>query len=151
MMATHPSTPERIAQAQAEARGLGSPADGAIGRDAYLAAIDGLLFGDDPSQGVVRGSLFVHPKLGFAFEAPSGFTLENQSAALIGVGDGGAEALRLDSIPIPDSTSVASAIASGWIDGVKTTDVETLEIGDSRPRPPRRGAISGASGSAPSG
>ncbi len=102
MMATHPSTPERVAQAQAEARSLGSLADAVIGRDAYLAAIDGLLFGDDPSQGVVRGTLFIHPKLGFAFEAPADFTLENQSAALIGVGDGGAEALRLDSIPIAD-------------------------------------------------
>src|SRR5208282_2264119 len=129
MMATHPSTPERIAQAQAEARQIGSSAGGEVGHDAYFAAIDGLLFGDDPSQGVVRGSLFIHPKLGFAFEAPAGFTLENQSAALIGVGAGGAEALRLDSIPIPDSTPVASAIASDWIDGVKTTDVESLQIG----------------------
>ena len=129
MMATHPSTPERIAQAKAEARQIGPPGEGATDRDAYLAAIDGLLFGDDPSQGVVRGTLFIHPKLGFAFEAPSGFTLENQSAALIGVGAGGAEALRLDSIPISDSTSVASAIASGWIDDLKTTDVQTLQIG----------------------
>jgi predicted Zn-dependent protease len=129
MMATHPSTPERIAQAEAEARGIGSPGDAVTGRDAYLGAIDGLLFGDDPSQGVVRGTLFIHPKLGFAFEAPAGFTLENQSAALIGVGDSGAEALRLDSIPASDSTSVAAAVASGWIDGVKTTNVETLQIG----------------------
>src|SRR5208337_5492460 len=29
----------------------------------------------------------------------------------------------------PDSTPVTSAIASGWIDGLKTTDVETLQIG----------------------
>ena len=101
MMATHPSTPER-SPAEAEARQIGPPGEGATGRDAWLAAIDGLLFGDDPSQGVVRGTLFIHPKLGFAFEAPSGFTLKNQSAALIGVGEGGAEALRLDSIPISD-------------------------------------------------
>lgn len=129
MMATHPSTPERIAQAEGEARGLGSPDKGATARDAYLAAINGILFGEDPSQGVVSGTSFIHPKLGFAFVAPSGFTLENQSAALIGVGAGGAEALRLDSIPAPDSTSVASAIASGWIDGLKTTDVESVQIG----------------------
>ncbi len=129
MMATHPSTPERIGQAQAEARALGSPSDAVTGRDAYLTAIDGVLFGDDPSQGVVRGTLFIHPKLGFAFEAPAGFVLENQAAALIGVGDGGAEAVRLDSIPVSDSTSVAAAIASGWIDGVTTTNVETLQIG----------------------
>ena len=139
MMATHPSTPERIAQAEVEARNLAPPGGGVTARDAYLAAIDGLLFGDDPSQGVVRGTLFIHPKLGFAFEAPAGFTLENQSAALIGVGDGGAEALRLDSIPISDSTSVASAIASDWIDGVKTTDVEIAAD-----RRPRRGDRDGA-------
>jgi len=129
MMATHPSTPERIAQAEAEARRFGSPGAGARGRDAYLQAIDGLAFGDDPSQGVVRGTAFIHPKLGFAFEAPEGFTLENQTAALIGVGEGGGEALRLDSVAIADSTPVANAIASGWIDGVKTIQVEAMQIG----------------------
>jgi predicted Zn-dependent protease len=34
MMATHPSTPERVAQAEAEARQIGPPNAGAIGRDA---------------------------------------------------------------------------------------------------------------------
>jgi len=129
MMATHPSTPERVAQAVAEARQLGAPDVGSKGRDAYLAAIDGLAFGDDPTQGVVRGTTFIHPKLGFAFEAPEGFALENQTSALIGVGQAGGQALRLDSIPIADSTSVASAIASGWIDGLKTTSVEPMQIG----------------------
>ncbi len=129
MMATHPSTPERIAQAEAEARQIGPPGAGATERDAYLQAIDGLAFGDDPSQGLVRGTTFIHPKLGFAFEAPEGFTLENQTAALIGVGEGGGEALRLDSLATADSTPVASAIASGWIDGLKTTQVEPMQIG----------------------
>lgn len=127
MMATHPSTPERIAQATAEARQL-SRGTGEIGRDAYLAAIDGLAFGDDPSQGVVRDNSFIHPKLGFAFEAPAGFTLDNQSAALIGVGEGSGEALRLDSISIPESTPVTTAIGSDWIDGVKTTAIEPKKI-----------------------
>jgi predicted Zn-dependent protease len=128
MMATHPSTPERIAQATETARQFGPPGTGETGRNAYLAAIDGLAFGDDPSQGVVRDSAFIHPKLGFAFEAPEGFTLDNQSAALIGVGEAGGEALRLDSIAIPESTPVTSAIGSDWIDGVKTTSIESKKI-----------------------
>jgi predicted Zn-dependent protease len=98
------------------------------GRNAYLAAIDGLAFGDDPAQGVVRDNAFIHPKLGFAFQAPDGFTLDNQSAALIGVGEGSGEALRLDSIAIPDSTPVTSAIGSDWIDGVRTTAIESKKI-----------------------
>jgi predicted Zn-dependent protease len=129
MMAMHPSTPERVAQAVAQARQYGAPGAVSRGRDTYLAAIDGLAFGDDPSQGVVRGTTFIHPKLGFAFEAPEGFTLENQTSALIGVGQAGGEALRLDSIAIADSTPVVSAIASGWIDDLKTTSVEPMQIG----------------------
>ena len=129
MMATHPSTPDRVAQAAAEARKFGPPNSAPAGRDAYLAAIDGVAFGDDPSQGVVRGTVFIHPKLGFAFEAPEGFTLENQPAALVGVGESGSQALRLDSMAVPDSTPVATVIASGWIDGVKTASVETLQVG----------------------
>ncbi len=102
MMATHPSTPERVSQAQAEARQFGSPGVGVKGRDAYLQAIGGIAFGDDPLQGVVRGTTFIHPKLGFAFDAPDGFALENQTTALIGVGEGGGEALRLDSVAIAE-------------------------------------------------
>src|ERR1700722_20301078 len=122
MMATHPSTPERIAQATETARQFGPPGTGETGRNAYLAAIDGLAFGDDPSQGVVRDNFFIHPKLCFDF------TLDNQSAALIGVGETGGEALRLDSIAIPESTPVTSAIGSDWIDGVKTTSIESKKI-----------------------
>jgi predicted Zn-dependent protease len=129
MTSTHPSTPERIADAERQARQFGAPGVGAAGRDAYLASIDGLAFSDDPSQGLVRGTSFIHPKLGFAFEAPDGFTLENQTSALIGVGEAGSEALRLDSIAISDTTPVSAAIASGWIDGVKTTSIETMQIG----------------------
>jgi predicted Zn-dependent protease len=130
IMSTHPSTPERVAQALAEAREIGAPGAGESGREAYLAAIDGIVFGDDSTQGLVRGTRFIHPKLGFAFTAPEGFVLENQSAALIGVGDGGAEALRLDSVDIDSSTSLETAIASGWIDGVKTSNVEALTVDD---------------------
>ncbi len=130
MMATHPSTPERVAQAIAEARQFGAPGVGETARDAYLSAIDGIAYGDDPTQGLVRGERFLHPKLGFAFTAPSGFALENQAAALIGVGEGGAQALRLDSIALSDSTTLESALASGWIDGVKTGSVEAIAGAD---------------------
>jgi predicted Zn-dependent protease len=130
MMATHPSTPERVAQAIAEARQIGAPGIGDAARDSYLAAIDGLAFGDNPSQGLALGRRFLHPKLGFAFEAPDGFALENQSAALIGVGEAGAQALRLDSIEASDSTTLESALASGWIDGVETNSIETINDAD---------------------
>ena len=130
MMATHPSTPERIAEAVAQARAIGAPGIGETARDSYLSAIDGLAFGDNPAQGLALGRRFLHPKLGFAFEAPDGFALENQSAALIGVGEAGSQALRLDSIEANPTTTLEAALASGWIDGVQTNSIETIGDAD---------------------
>ena len=49
-------------------------------RQAYLSGINGIVFGEDPSEGFVRGRRFLHPRLGFTFTAPEGFTLENTAA-----------------------------------------------------------------------
>ena len=130
MMATHPSTPERIAAAVAQAKALGAKGMGDAARDSYLAAIDGMAFGDNPAQGLAIDTLFVHPKLGFAFRAPDGFALENQSAALIGVGEAGSQALRLDSIDATGTESLEQALGSGWIEGVQTDSIETLKDSD---------------------
>jgi len=130
MMATHPSTPDRIAAAIAQAKQIGAKGIGDAARDSYLTAIDGMAFGDNPSQGLAIETLFVHPKLGFAFKAPDGFALENQSAALIGVGEAGSQALRLDSIDAESSESLEQALASGWIEGVQTNSIETLKDTD---------------------
>src|SRR6202012_2979325 len=119
-----PSTPDRIAAAVAQAKQIGAKGIGDAARDSYLSAIDGLSFGDNPAQGLAIGTQFIHPKLGFALKAPDGFVLENQSAALIGVGDGGAQSLRLDSLDADNSQTLEQARASGWIDGVETNSIE---------------------------
>ena len=130
MTATHPSTVERVQVAAQEAKAFGAPGVGAVARDAYLQAIDGLPYGDDPDQGIVRGRQFVHAKLGFAFTAPEGFTLENQNVALIGVGPDGDTALRLDSVSADAGVTPESSLTKGWIDGVDTQQIETLKLGD---------------------
>ena len=49
----------------------------------------------------MRGRRFLHPRLGFTFPAPDGFTLENTAQAVLGVHDGGTLALRLDVVRVP--------------------------------------------------
>jgi predicted Zn-dependent protease len=85
--ATHPRTLDRVQRAIEEA---GAPGEkGRLERDAYLAQIDGLIYGEDPSEGFVRGRSFVHPDLGFAFEAPPGLRLRNTPSAVLGQGSQG--------------------------------------------------------------
>ena len=125
ILSTHPSTPERVERAILAAREIGAPGLGNPGRAEYLAAIDGINFGDDPSEGIIRGRRFLHPKLGFAFIAPEGFVLDNSAKAVLGVSDGGNEALRLDSVRLPSSTSLEAYLGSGWIDGLQQATVTT--------------------------
>ena len=128
-LSSHPSTPERVAQALSAARGISGPGIGESDRLRYIAAIDGITFGDDPSEGMVRGARFLHPALGFTFTAPSNFILENSAKAVVGLAPGGAQALRFDSVKLPEGTTLESYIAGGWIEGVKVGQVESLEPG----------------------
>lgn len=123
ILASHPATPERVNRAIAAARQIGAPGIGDAGREAYLAAINGIDFGDDPGEGAVRGQRYLHGKLGFAFTAPDGFALENSPQALLGVADNGAKALRLDSVQLAQSTALTDYLASGWVEGLDKDSV----------------------------
>ncbi len=132
-LSSHPATPERISIAIANARQYAaapgaSTASGERDRTAYLSALDGMVYGDDPKEGFVRGRKFFHPKLGFTFVAPEGFTLENTSQAVLGATPAGSEALRLDAVRVNGDQSLGQYLASGWIDGVEVNSVETLSV-----------------------
>ncbi len=128
ILATHPSTPERVAQAVKVARAIAGPDIGTSDREAYLSAIDLIMFGDDPADGTIRGRKFTQPRLGFSFMAPDGFVLENSTQAVLGVKEGGVEALRLDSVAVPTATSLDSYLASGWIDGLMASSTQSIDV-----------------------
>lgn len=54
-LSSHPNTPERIRRAVLSARQIGAPGIGLHGRDEYLRSLDGMLFGDDPLEGMCEG------------------------------------------------------------------------------------------------
>ncbi len=85
---THPDPGARVARAAAAAR-AGGRAGGLRNRDVFLAAIDGMLYGDDPKQGIVDGQDFRFPAGRWAFTAPAGFTIANGARAVTLAGEGG--------------------------------------------------------------
>ena len=127
-LSSHPATPERIANAQNSARQYTSPESNERERDTYLAAIDNIVYGEDPSEGFVRGRRFLHPKLGFTFTAPENFTLDNTAQAVIGVREGGAQAMRFDVVRVPAEQSLSDYLNSGWMENVDKTSTEELTI-----------------------
>jgi len=131
-LSSHPATPERISNATANARQYSGPTTtGTIaGRDksAYLSDINGIVFGEDPSEGFVRGRRFLHPRLGFTFTAPEGFNLDNTAQAVLGVKHGGGQALRLDVVRVPAEQTLAAYLTSGWIENIDPATVEDITI-----------------------
>ncbi len=128
-LSSHPATPERVSNALANARQYSGPGTaGARDKVAYLSGIDGIVFGEDPSEGFVRGRRFLHPRLGFTFTAPEGFALDNTAQAVLGVKRGGGQALRLDVVRVPAEQTLAAYLTSGWIEKIDPATVEDITI-----------------------
>jgi predicted Zn-dependent protease len=87
-----------------------------------------MVYGEDPSEGFVRGRRFLHPKLGFTFVAPEGFALDNTAQAVLGVKGGGGQALRLDVVRVPAEQSLRNYLTSGWIEGIDPKSVQETTI-----------------------
>jgi predicted Zn-dependent protease len=83
---THPDPASRVQSALTKA---GAASGGVNNRDTFLTRIDGLLYGDDPAQGIIEGSTFIHPELRLAFTAPQGFYMVNGTRAVTVQGQGG--------------------------------------------------------------
>jgi len=126
-LSSHPATPERIKNAQASARQFNT-GPGERDKATYLAGIDGLVYGEDPSEGFVRGRRFLHPRLGFTFLAPEGFTLDNTAQAVLGVKESGGQALRFDVVRVPAEQTLAAYLTSGWIENIDSKSVEEVVI-----------------------
>ncbi len=83
-LATHPQPENRVAKVGSTVTKLRTEDNpGSKERDAYLEHIDGMLFGDNPEEGIVRGHQFIHPTLRFAIEFPEGWEIANGEEEVI--------------------------------------------------------------------
>lgn len=127
-LSSHPSTPERISIAVANAKQFVNPRATERDKQTFLRALENVTYGDDPKEGFVRGRIFLHPNLGFAFTAPEGFSLENTPQAVLGASLNGREALRLDAVRVEESQSLPDYISKGWVEGIDPATIETFQI-----------------------
>jgi predicted Zn-dependent protease len=127
-LSSHPATPERVQNAASVAKNYVSTEANEHDRETYLSAIDNIVYGEDPSEGFVRGRRFLHPKLGFTFQAPENYTLDNTAQAVIGVREGGAQAMRFDVVRVPADQSLSDYLNSGWMEGVDRSATEDITI-----------------------
>jgi predicted Zn-dependent protease len=126
-LSSHPSTPRRTDLAKRHARFFGAPGVGKTERERFLRGIEGLAFGDSAEEGFVRSQRFSHSGLGITFEAPKGFTIENQTKAVVISGKGDV-AIRFDATVIDRTISLKKYMNSGWINGLDATSLELKKV-----------------------
>jgi len=126
IMASHPRTIERVQQAQEAGRGLVVP-NPTVGRAEYLDAVNGLLFADDPAQGLVRGRRFIHPGLKITFDAPEDFTLRNNPDSVSGQNREGA-ALVFDAAPVQRARNLADYVQYEWAGNTRLAALEDITV-----------------------
>jgi predicted Zn-dependent protease len=74
-LSTHPLTAERIRNT--EGMLLESDRQLKIDQNAYLAAVEGMVYGQDPRQGYMEKNAFYHPQMRFSFIFPEQWELQN--------------------------------------------------------------------------
>jgi len=83
LFSTHPTHDQRLQQVVEQARALSVGVDQRLGQEAYLRAIDGMVFGDSAEQGIVRGQHFYHAGLNMTLEYPDGWQVRNRPDVLL--------------------------------------------------------------------
>ena len=128
MFATHPATPQRIEATRAAARRIAAPGIGGDDRDSYLAALDGIAFGANSNDGIVRGRDYVHGRLRIGFTAPMGFQLDNASRAVLGASSDGARRILFDTVDAAPGQDLGDILLSTWTDAITTDSIATLTV-----------------------
>ena len=92
VFASHPDNESRLNEITAEARRIAQTAgiknaydDDGAGRERFLTHIDGMVFGDNTAQGVVRNNEFFHADLGIALKFPPDWRIVNRADRVVAI------------------------------------------------------------------
>lgn len=126
-LSTHPAPADRVQKVNAAVQAADAPGrDYVTDRAAYLGQVDGIVFGDDPSQGILRGSTFLHRDLRFSLTFPSGWTVQNSREQVVSKAPDRNDFVLLELVSNPSGSlqrvAQSSMGGAGWrqIDGGMT-------------------------------
>jgi predicted Zn-dependent protease len=125
---THPDPAKRVVRAASKAKSF--PANTNRRTDAHLTAINGMLYGDDPAQGVVEGQDFLHPDIKMKFSAPNGFGMQNGTDAISINGNSGKAIFTQGNFTGDRQAYIASAFksVSGQNQTIPVTDIRQTTV-----------------------
>ncbi|MDE3155535.1 MAG: M48 family metalloprotease [Acidobacteriota bacterium] len=83
---THPQPADRVQKVHGVVQDVEQANPGrrwTVDRSPYLQRVDGIVYGDNPKEGIVRGSAFLHPALRFTVRFPDGWPVQNGTQQVV--------------------------------------------------------------------
>jgi predicted Zn-dependent protease len=120
-LSTHPAPEDRVSkiqpvieQARASMTSPPKPTNSAV----FVERLDGIVYGDSPREGIVRGNEFLHPDLRLAVTFPKGWEIQNTQTQVMAKAPGREDYMLLQLVPNPrgsvDQIAQASMANSGF-------------------------------------
>ena len=104
---THPEPLTRVKDIQATVQQLSAGRTNLQrNQDALLRAVDGIIYGDNPDQGVVRGAAFIHPPLRFRVDFPNGWDIQNSPEQVVAKAPGADVYMLLEQVEMPRGNGI---------------------------------------------
>ena len=112
-MSTHPDPLSRVAEIQPLVQALKAGGGTfANNRDTFMQRLDGIIYGDSPEQGFVRGSAFIHPVLRFRLDFPAQWEIANSASQVVAKAPGADVFMLLELVQQPQGAARGAAQGS---------------------------------------
>jgi predicted Zn-dependent protease len=106
-LSTHPEPLARVKDIQPVVEQLKAGGGNfATNRDALWQHIDGVLYGDNPEQGLARGSAFLHPVLRFRIDFPDKWDIANSPRQVVAKAPGADVFMLLQGVERPQGRNI---------------------------------------------
>lgn len=112
-LSTHPMPEDRVARVEEHVATLRAGADTFnVRRAEFLQQIDGMIYGDNPAEGIVRGDAFLHPDLRFSLQFPAQWPVQNAPTQVVARAPGGNAVVFLQLVPQPQGNGLEAIAAN---------------------------------------
>lgn len=130
-LSTHPAPADRVQRVNALVEEMGTVGGAGTSereRVAYLQRVDGIVYGDSPEQGIVRGQDFLHPDLRFALQFPQGWEVQNSPQQVVGKAPNADAYMLLQLVPQAKGTIEQVAVGGMQNAGFRPVDGSRAQV-----------------------
>jgi len=112
-LSTHPDNDTRYKEAIKESENLLVESEQFLGTEAFMKKLNGMAYGNPPKTGVVRGSTFYHPRLGFKMTFPDTWRIETNPQGIQAMSQKSDAAFAISTARIPRDAGVEKFVKEG--------------------------------------